>query len=71
MSNNYGSNSYGIAPKEALKLICDICQREYSKGKRKININEIWNIADEGLMFEYDTNTIPSPNGHKEAKICL
>ena len=70
MSNSYG-NSYGIAPKEALKMICDICQREYSKGKRKININTIWNIADEGLMFEYDTNTIPSPNGHKEAKICL
>ncbi len=64
-------NGYSIPPREALKMICDICQTEYSKGKRKININKIWNIADEGLMFEYDTNTVPSPNGYKNAKTCL
>lgn len=64
-------NSYGIPPKEALRMICEICQNEYSKGKRKININKIWNIADEGLMFEYDTSTRPSPNRHEEAKTCL
>ena len=71
MSNSYGSNSYGIPPRRALEIICEICQQEYAKGKRRININEIWNIADEGLMFEYDTSTRPSPNGYKGAKQCL
>jgi hypothetical protein len=65
------NNSYGLEPRQALKYICEICQNEYSKGKRKININVIWNIADEGLMFEYDTSTHPNPNGYKNAKTCL
>lgn len=44
-------------PKQALDLICKLCEESYSKGKRKININQIWNIADQGLRYEYDTST--------------
>lgn len=48
-------NSYGIPPKAALDMICTICEKEYSKGKRKININRIWDIADRGRCYSYDT----------------
>lgn len=47
-------NSYGIPPGVALDMICTLCEEEYSKGKRKININRIWDIADRGLCYGND-----------------
>lgn len=56
-------NSYGMPPGVALGMICTLCEKEYSKGKRKININRIWNIADEGLHYgnTCNTKTISAP----------
>ena len=59
-------NSYGIPPGVALDMICTLCEKEYSKGKRKININRIWNIADRGRHYGNDTRacrtkTVPAP----------
>lgn len=57
-----GNRNNRYTPKQALQKICDICEEEYGKGKRKININLIWNIADDGLNYQYDTSTKPGLN---------
>ena len=52
-----GNKKPSLSPTDALDLICKICQSEYNKGKRKININKIWNIAYMGLVDNSDTST--------------
>ena len=64
-------NKGRFTPMGALKAICDILQSEYSKGKRKVNINRIWNIADSGLNYEYDTSSVSENVEVSTETVCL
>ena len=50
-----------MTPAEACQAIYDLCSHEYQKGKRKININQVWDIAYAGLPENgpVDTYTVP------------
>ena len=50
-----------MTPAEACKAITDLCAYEYLKGKRKININRVWELAYAGLPENAppDTHSIP------------
>lgn len=50
-----------MTPTEACKAITDLCAYEYLKGKRKININRVWELANAGLPENgpVDTHTVP------------
>ena len=54
-----------LTPSEAVKLLNKICYDEYQKGKRKININRVWEIVDAALPKNapMDTHSVPEYNG--------
>jgi hypothetical protein len=54
---SYGNTKFKLSPIEALKYLNNLCYDEYNKGKRKININKVWNIVDAGLSENYTGGT--------------
>ena len=53
MSNKQTS----LSPTKALNKLKDICEYNYLKGKRKLNINVVWEIVEAGLAYTNDTST--------------
>lgn len=56
-----GNKRLVLTPAEACEAICKLCTSEYKKGKRKVNINKVWDLAYAGLPENgpVDTHTIP------------
>ena len=52
---------------KALKAIRDLCAYEYLKGKRKININKIADIANAGLLPDEPADTTACHGNKHEA----
>lgn len=50
---SYGNTKSKITPVQALKELNDLLAWEYLKGKRKININKVWEIVEAGLPENY------------------
>ena len=50
-----------LSPIDALKQLKSICESNYLKGKRKLNINVVWEIVEAGLtqVNDTDTHTVP------------
>lgn len=53
----YGNTKFKLSPVEALEYLNELCYDEYNKGKRKININRVWEIVDAGLPENYTGET--------------
>ena len=53
----YGNTKFKLSPVEALKYLNELCYDEYNRGKRKININRVWEIVDAGLPDNYTEET--------------
>ena len=55
-----------MTPFEAVEILNKICYDEYNKGKRKININRVWEIVDAALPENspVDTHTVPALFGN-------
>lgn len=69
---SYGNTKFKLSPVEALKYLNELCYDEYNKGKRKININRVWEIVDAGLPenCSVSTQTIPTLSGnYTEAEV--
>lgn len=69
---SYGNTKSKITPVQALKELNDLLSWEYLKGKRKININRVWEIVDAGLPenSSVSTKTIPTLSGnYSEAEV--
>lgn len=62
----YGNTKFKLSPVEALKYLNELCYDEYNRGKRKININRVWEIVDAGLPENsaVSTKTIPTLSGN-------
>lgn len=54
---SYGNTKPRITPAQALKELNDLLAWEYLKGKRKININKVWEIVEAGLPVDYPVDT--------------
>ena len=54
---SYGNTKPRMTPAQALKELNDLLAWEYLKGKRKININKVWEIVEAGLPENYTGET--------------
>lgn len=54
---SYGNTKPKMTPAQALKELNDLLAWEYLKGKRKININKVWEIVEAGLSDNYTEET--------------